>query len=674
MILNLLTVIALFKTPPVGQPLPDLRVRVDGVETTIGVVSGDADAFYVNMEDAVPALTKGGATVRGHEGYVSIMVDGGERVRVRTGFGAEPLAVCLDSSNHKVREIELLGNPDKSPDGDHWIDVGSLARLLGDNAQVEGNQLDFFTPEYWAGQLGIDRDRSEGLLRRSIGAGLSVGVTPPSDSVVAWCRPASPIKAQIYSVGTGIVRALAGRNPITGHQVDDPSIELAMPEASSPSEPLRVVTHLVSTSDAGGSEGVFVAVAAASVPGERDPVEAIRDGSLKDFVVVGCRRRYVPSPLTFRLVSGDPKQGLAKIAEENQMSVKLLYEINGLGQEPKLKAGDRLLVLGKELRDVGDKAAPPPGPLVEVASGDTLESLAQRWRVPVQTVLDLNSELCPGQHLEPGTVLTSPKSVGQAEGKIKPLSFTSFVKSSTLLRKKSDSVEGGVPLAKDTPIIIQYSVEPNRYYVVVVATGQAGYVGKNSVAMPDAGEVDDQPSPAPSSRISVPPPVSSYTAWENGVRSTAFRLLGIRYVFGGGSLESGIDCSHYVAAVLERSGLVPRSMVPSPPVIIQETKGRIVHWNVNQFRRYRQGQHWGPDLGPPPSVNRLRPGDRIILQWDPVDDRPGGRHTGIFVGRYGNLRYGVANATRSRGTTITDLFRPYFWKGYRYALRDDFHK
>jgi cell wall-associated NlpC family hydrolase len=373
------------------------------------------------------------------------------------------------------------------------------------------------------------------------------------------------------------------------------------------------------------------------------------DGSLKDWYIAGCRQLKSETSYAFELVTVKGKDGITRIASDYKLPVDFLYEINGYGSSPKISSGDRLLVLSKkQLQPKGPQTT--PGPLYETKAGDTLDALAAKWHSTVDDVLSLNSDVLPGQDLDPGSILTEPG--GSPETGITVKQEFGDIKDPTYLFKTSNSTQGAVPLEPNTPVVVQCEVPPNFYQVMVVKTGAKGYVVRVHVSLRDQ------------------PKRTGTTQLENAVKTEALSHLGTRYLWGGHDLVHGIDCSHYVAAVLSRSVLTPQA-TPSPPVFLQEQKGLIVHWKATFA--LRGSSQFVPPAPRPPSANELRPGDRIILQWDPVNGRVGGRHTGIFVGAYGKIKYGVANATCSHGVAVTDLFRPYFWKGYRYALRDFKH-
>ncbi len=149
----------------------------------------------------------------------------------------------------------------------------------------------------------------------------------------------------------------------------------------------------------------------------------------------------------------------------------------------------------------------------------------------------------------------------------------------------------------------------------------------------------------------------------------ALSWLGTPYKWGGTDLRSGIDSSHFVTQVLRSVGI----SAPPPPIINQENHGTIVHIKPGSYRR--EGKTFSY-MGPLLPLNVLRPGDRIIIQRAPLDDRYGSRHTGIYIGalvdhsKFGSMQHAVVHASSSRGVTVSDLVNSHLWTDYRFALRD----
>lgn len=630
-----------------GADLPGLTVTVDEQPVDIGLVRGESTAFRLPLRNAVRALAGERANVTVKDNVVcSITVDGVERVRMGLKLGAEPVAKVLDASGKIVRSIDLNELPIRS--GERLeMEVESLCRILGDSANLDGETLSLNTPEYWARQVALPDEVCRGLNARSVGAGVLFGITPPARRMVAWVRSVNPAYAQIYKLTGGPARPLLAMG-LDGKRRNTPGPnDLVTSIACGASAPARAITEHIGAVDGKVAEYVGIVVEKRS---GGDPIEAIRNGTAGAWTVVGMRQRVTPSPLDFSEVPVPAGKTLADVAKGAKMPMDLLLALNGLGQSSKLGPGESLLVIAPNLKPLpkGGRLA-DPGDLYEVKSGDTLASLSSTWGQSVEAVLDLNPDLLPGQALVPGQIVLAPAGVRAAK-KIVEIDEFGKTKAPTFMHKTSDLDSAGVPIAAKKKVLVMNRVEGDLFQIQ--CDGEVGYVPVVSIAL-----TTEAAEPAV---VSLPRRPANA---ELAIRQEALQHLGTRYLWGGGSLTNGIDCSHYVSAVMTRVGL--RS--PSPPVINQEQSGVIVHWKQGPARYGRRSAFF-EDPTPPLSV--LRPGDRIIIQWDPINDREGGRHTGIYIGQYGRIKHGVVNATKSRGVAVTELLTNYFWKGYRFAVRD----
>ena len=650
---------------PFGTPLPNLEVRADdNVLVDCGMVLGCLDSFYVDMPKAVAALV--GGALRADDSTVSILLQGKERVRIHTAVGGDPMALSLDNSGNVVRKFRLRSIPIQDADSAHtWrIDVGVLADILGDTVELDGATLRFYTPEFWANKLGIPADRCAGLNARSLGRGLRFGVTPPSHQKVVWLKPAEHGYAQLYSLA-GEAKGMLGRDR-SGNVVDDPTGDQVGPEACGADVPARAITEYVHETQPGetGTEPVYASYAAVFTPAELpndDPIEAVQSGQLgNNWFVIGIRQELAGSPLKFDVFRFGNTKGLDAFAKAHNTELDLLDEMNGYQRGDKPKPDSKLLVLTGVRQGQLVSSTLKAGNPYEVGPNDTVDGLAQKWGVTAQDVVALNSDLLPGQALVPGMILTSIKGGARPSvAKITELNLQGRIKSPTFLRQ---STAIGSPHVLDDlepgdPVLVSYQVSDKLYQVTVTKGGQTytGYLSMNKVATENPLVAQSQ---VQSDRDLSP--------LQQKIQNVALAHLGTRYLWGGNNLNSGIDCSHFVAAVLH---LANAPVVPSPPVQTQEQYGQIVHYKTGSARR---GVKMLPPFGPTPSVNKLHVGDRIIIQWN-LSGKVATRHTGIFVGRcrdqFGHLvKYGVANASSSHGTTVTDLFK--FWKGYRYSVRD----
>lgn len=154
------------------------------------------------------------------------------------------------------------------------------------------------------------------------------------------------------------------------------------------------------------------------------------------------------------------------------------------------------------------------------------------------------------------------------------------------------------------------------------------------------------------------------SAYGRRVVGEALKFIGTPYKFGGASLKSGVDASHFVELVLKSVG-GPR--VPAP-THQQEAYGEVVYATAGTW--HRRGKK--DVVGPVGSMNDLLPGDRLIYF---SEDSKGAKqhHTAIYAGStivfkektYKNV---IIEASGSKGVTISPASRNR--SRLRYVLRD----
>jgi cell wall-associated NlpC family hydrolase len=160
------------------------------------------------------------------------------------------------------------------------------------------------------------------------------------------------------------------------------------------------------------------------------------------------------------------------------------------------------------------------------------------------------------------------------------------------------------------------------------------------------------------------------------IQRSAEAYMGVPYGWGGDS-SRGIDCSHFVAAVLRRY-----RNTPDAPVFNQEIVGTPIHVNPALFEssglvRFIGGRKVrGIDLrGFPSSIDNFRTGDRLIIQRNPdTIDRT--RHTGVYLGAVYSPYYhhqfvrGVAQASSTQGKVVIVELGAFIARNYKFSLRD----
>jgi cell wall-associated NlpC family hydrolase len=205
--------------------------------------------------------------------------------------------------------------------------------------------------------------------------------------------------------------------------------------------------------------------------------------------------------------------------------------------------------------------------------------------------------------------------------------------------------------------------------VVLLNSGQGGLDAQSSTPTPvqaqnsagDRGEQKKVPEP----------PVSP-------IVTEAFKYIGTPYVWGGTGLTTGTDSSHFVTGVFEKAGhslrLKTSKSGNGPSLRTQlETLGQIVHRKDKILRRGGKAV----TTNAPTDLRVLRPGDRLIFQRGNTMAQ-GTFHTGIYIGRipdtwkrrFGDIPWAFIHCSSSSGVTVSSLVQPYYWKLYRYALRD----
>lgn len=114
--------------------------------------------------------------------------------------------------------------------------------------------------------------------------------------------------------------------------------------------------------------------------------------------------RTAEAPLDqYRLITLDGDDTLTEIAARYNTTVEVLRMANGLAADVESGAGVRIIV------PEGVSALTPPRVLAayEAIAGDTLDSLAQRYRVPVD-VLQLDNPVLARRGVNPGDIVFIP--------------------------------------------------------------------------------------------------------------------------------------------------------------------------------------------------------------------------------------------------------------------------
>ena len=659
------------------QPLPNLKVDIDGQPVEIGQVMLELNTYLVPLRQAASLITGGRGKLRVLPGTsFDIMVGDQVRVRIplnrRAGANAEvfgkegpPKALKLLGVESYPYEITPKGGQPTT-----YVDVELLCAAFGVTVDINSTKMSLLTPAYWAKELGIAESKIGDRVLLNQENLPEFGVSPPARTVLGWVRPAKSSFAQAYRLDDGRKDAIVGVNAL-----GDP-IEVITPNdtpqmrAASTEKPLRFETN--NYGDSVGKTLSFVSIVTTRNIGDRDPVKAINSGDVKDdeWSIVGIRQRVSDLPVIYENQPVKQGEDVAAFAERLKNTPAIVRALNGLGQGANVPAGTKLCVmvgLSEEMIAKNQKSKYEFKGLYEVQQGDTLKSLAEAWSVLPEDILATNAVVPPGGEPFPGDLLniiakkegvatTAPDIKEDAQENTQVTgTAVALVDLDVKQTSRTDSPSTG-KVPKDRFVEIVGKIEATNMYRIRFDQVM-GFVPGSSLRIREATVI---PMANPEDDI---------------VAREALKYLGTPYVWGGNSLTQGIDCSHFVAQVYSRIGW----KVPSPPVVIQETVGEVVHCKPGAARRAGQ-----TIVLPDPvrfkyattNMRALGSGDRVIFQRG-SNDASGSRHTGVYIGKvpaswqqkFGNIPYAFCHASSSRGVTVGSLTSRYYWNLYKFSVR-----
>ena len=662
------------------QALPNLNVELDGEGAGLSPVYLELNTYLIPLRDAVRVLTRGRGQLQVTPGQdFDIVVDGKVRVRIPASPKAGLLVDVygIDGPPLATRHLPIETYPyEITPKGGSpttFVDAELICSALGITIDISGSTMSLLTPEYWASQLGIDSSKSTDQTVRNLQNLPDFGISPPARTILCWLRPSQPSFVQAYRIDGGKLEAMLGESAL-GDPVDilTPNDSPRM-RAAPAGQPLRFETY--NYGDSLGRTVSFVSIVTTKDLGKKDPIRAINSGELGpgDYAIVGLRQHVTGLSLLFENREIGKGQDLAAFAEKNKNSPSIVRVLNGLRQGENPKAGTKICVMvGLDEEKIGEaqRSRYEFKGLYEVQSGDTVKSLAETWGVTPEDIAASNPGLPGGAEPLPGDLLNVISKKDGVATKAQQAVQTStedcsFTGSAVTLA----NVDVHETSKMDSQVVGQV---PKSHYIEVlgkVGQGEAfrirydklmGFVSGSSIHVRDS-------SPAPQQPVGTPNDI---------VAREALKYLGTPYLWGGNSLSQGIDCSHYVAQVYEHIGWKE----PSPPVVVQETIGTIVHCKPGPARRAGQTIELPSAHFPYASTDMrsLEPGDRIIFQRGNTD-ASGSRHTGIFIGhvpaswrnRFGDIPYAFAHASSSRGVTVGSLTARYYWGIYKFSVRSE---
>ncbi len=656
---------------PGQRQLVKLNFFVDGrAVAAIGPVRYTEDLYLVPLRDALSILVGQMGQVEKKGNSCEVSLDGMLAVRLPLTADASPYAEIYGlgaEGGQPTRRIALQQPPIELPDapGRLMMDLHDIGAMLGVTVDIELDRVSLYTAAYWCRVLGLTEEVATNRLLRNLNLMPDFGISPPAKTLITWVRPTEGSFVQIFRVGSGKPEPMFYKSPVFGDWVTYPqSGYRAAWRPSGPKEPARTESMFFDFPE--GTFGAYVALVCKQDLGYEDPIAAINTGKLRDgeWTIVGLRQRVLKTPVMYDVTACKSGDTIESLATKHKMDADLFRELNGIakGDPPELADGRRVITIAGINEDALReflKADYEVVGLHEAQPGQTISSVCADWGVTVRAFSDANPQIPAGAELEPGELVKVIRMKGgppvkpSAQIEAEEMGAVGITTKAVDIRQ-STSPDSQVlySFSLPKPVMVLAEIPDRKQYQISVTVSGNEVVGFVPV---DAVKITDAAGPA---------------AGDGEIAQEALKWIGTPYDWGGNNLSSGIDCSHFVAAVLQRAG---RSAPPAP-VVQQETRGEFAHRKPGPYRRNGRNYIYNGPLQP---LNRLGDGDRVIIQYAPLNDRPGSRHTGVYIGpllghpRFGNVKYAIVHASSSRGVTVNDLMASYLWRNYRFSLRDE---
>ena len=204
------------------------------------------------------------------------------------------------------------------------------------------------------------------------------------------------------------------------------------------------------------------------------------------------------------------------------------------------------------------------------------------------------------------------------------------VTSAAIYRSKSANSPKFSTVKLETPLAIVK--DEGDWYGVLMVNGATGWISKHLVRLTGYELVAEKSSLNRGSLTSRGGDVSRPSFFGDGVVRAALQYSGVRYVFGGSSPDSGMDCSAFVRMVFGQYG-------------------------VNLPRTARDQAQVGNTV----PLDQLQPGDRLYFQCKNsyVD------HCGIYAGN----GYFVHCSASRNGVATDTLASDFYWRSLVAAKR-----
>jgi len=262
-----------------------------------------------------------------------------------------------------------------------------------------------------------------------------------------------------------------------------------------------------------------------------------------------------------------------------------------------------------------------------VKAKDTIWKISKEFKVPVEAILKANSDLEDEKDLKAGMVLMIPEDSED----VVPIDNNTYSTHTLIVHGSGPQYQ--TPLEKNVNVMTvdgrtikvpTYRPRTARVASPTRSYSSAGTGVSNEYNCSEAVHYRNKYKSKYSSRH------MGMETGGNAIVRTAFRYMGVPYVFGG-TTPSGFDCSGFIQYVYNQNGI----KIP-----------RMAH---HQFY-----------AGTPISKSQLRPGDLVFFETYTV----GVSHCGIYIGNNNFIHASSKGAVR-----IDNLGEAYYTNRYRGAAR-----
>lgn len=670
-----------FERRPAPTRTFDWVVTIDEQPVDLKALEWVGDDLVVGLRDFMTVLTEGRSSIEKKDGRYTVSFDGKRALILSEGTNQTAKLLYGDSAgevreelfDNEIGETQIANQKNKIA----VANLTSLCRLMGITAYSQGRYISLHTPSYWHGLLsGKTVDRVQ-RIRDSFRLMPELGISPPANHFMMWARPPARAWIQFYEVrdrGPAPLLSLTRAGAIVANTSDRSGS--SVPVAKGAIQRFRQVPQI----NPGSQLATYIAVVSSSMPSEGDALAALRSGELKgsNVCVVAVQQTVAPRPPLFEVTKIEKTTRIAELLKRWDMSEELFRYFNGLDKEVEIPAGEPVVhvlpdpEIQANLIEEQLERADFRG-YYETALGDTVEGLAERLNVRLDLLYELNDDvLTPGIVPAPGTVIAIPKSAAvptsmresefsKEEGifDIKKASLFEHPREDAKVIMTFNSAEAlpCIGVSHDKKWLLLTIIDANGDPMKGYARAADGVLTLNS----EKPYTADPKAPNSNSSATYPPSVAPRAVRALGV---GLRYLGTPYNYGGNSLRRGIDCSHFVSAILREGAKIT---VPAPVHSGMEVKGDEIVYAKPGGPWHRSGHK---AVAPQGSRNSYRLGDRFIYYGK--GSGPSGHHVTMYAGTftYGKTTYKnvIIESCGSKGVTISNVNRNS--RIFRYVLRD----